>query len=528
MRILGRALHILGALGLGDGVRDGTFVDVGANIGTTTVTAMCSHGFARAVSCEPEPHNQQLLELNLVANDLERDVEICRAAVADRDGTVELLVNKVRSGGHEVHYSGQPVPDGSKAHAVIEVGQVALDSLASDGMLDSGNVTFLWIDAQGHEGHVLRGASSLTERGVPVVAEFFPEMMDRHGGLGYFMEVASERYTHYVHLHRARGKAAARFDVTPIAELARETERLLGGARVTDILLVSNPRSRPTHGGGPGRAIESQDRARNGYAERTLRDPATIPAPERRSFLRKAAAVTHLVAAEIEGATFLVRTSADAPERPVFVQRSHPRLERLDAVMAALDGLGIGAAARKRTFVEVRAGTGIATVAALRWHGFARALACEDDQSAYQVLRTSVAVNGLRDRVRALPVRLGGGEEVRLDDLVQRGLIDAGDAGLVWIEGPGPEHIVEGARTLLEAGPPLMLGLESGTTLDPLLEDGLVTTYTHFACIERKVSLAAPDGLLPMASLEAVVSDLATRSQKITYLLAVNELTSLS
>jgi FkbM family methyltransferase len=522
MRILGRALQILGALGLGDGVRDGTFVDVGANIGTTTVTAMCSHGFAHAVSCEPEPHNQQLLELNLVANGLERDVEICRAAVADRDGTVELLVNKVRSGGHEVHYSGEPVPDDHKAHAVIEVGQVALDSLASDGTLDPGNVSFLWIDAQGHEGHVLRGASSLTERGVPVVAEFFPEMMDRHGGLGYFMEVASERYTHFVHLHRARGKAAARFDVNAIAELARETERLLGGARVTDILLVSNPRSRPGHGGGPGRTIEPQARAQSGYPERTLRDPATIPAPERRSFLRKAAPVTHLVAAEIEGATFLVRTSADAPERPVFVQRSHPRLERLDAVMAALDGLGLGAAARERTFVEVRAGTGIATVAALRWHGFARALACEEDQSAYPVLRTSVAANGLRERVRALPVGLGG-EEVTLDDLVQRGLIEAGQAGLVWIEGPEPEHIVEGARTLLEAGPPLLLGLESGTTLDPLLEDGLATTYTHFVCIERKVSPAEPDWLLPMASLRGVLSD-----QKSTYLLAVNELPVLS
>src|SRR6266542_3534376 len=42
MRLLARALKILRTLGLDDGVRDGTFVDVGANIGTTTMTAMCS------------------------------------------------------------------------------------------------------------------------------------------------------------------------------------------------------------------------------------------------------------------------------------------------------------------------------------------------------------------------------------------------------------------------------------------------------------------------------------------------------
>ena len=96
---------------------------------------------------------------------------------------------------------------------------------------------------------------------------------------------------------------------------------------------------------------------------------------ERREFLtREARRFSPLVAAEIDGATFLVRTSPGAGERSLFTERSHPRLRRLARVMIALDELGLGAA-RRKTFVELGAGHGMATVAALAWHGFARALA---------------------------------------------------------------------------------------------------------------------------------------------------------
>jgi FkbM family methyltransferase len=489
MRLLARALKILGALGLDDGVRDGTFVDVGANIGTTTITAMCSHGFARAIACEPEPHNQGLLELNLVGNGLERDVEICRAAIGERDGTVQLRVNKFRSGGHEVHSSGRPVAGDSKAYELIDVDQVTLDSLAETGNLDPADVTFLWMDAQGHEGHVLRGASSLTDRGVPVVLELFPKMMAQHGGLGLFKGVVFDRYTHFVRAHRARGKVEARFDLTPIGELEQEIDRLLGGAKVTDVLLVRDPRSRPRLGGGPGRPVEARERVAREYGDRAVRDPSTASPAERQSFLNRASDLTSLVAAEIESATFLVRTSADALERPLFVERSHPRLELLGRTLATLDELGLGRGARDRTFLEVEAGVGIATVAAVRWCGFSRALACEADQSAYPTLKLNVAANDLRDRVRTLPVSVGGGGDVSLDDLVRRGLIASREVGLLWMDGAQSAGILHGARALLEAAPPLVCRSNAVASLED--------THTHFVRLDE-----AGTTLVPIDSLE--------------------------
>lgn len=48
-----------------------TFVDVGSNIGTSTIDALMHFGFSRAVCFEPDVKNRKLLRLNLLLNDLD-------------------------------------------------------------------------------------------------------------------------------------------------------------------------------------------------------------------------------------------------------------------------------------------------------------------------------------------------------------------------------------------------------------------------------------------------------------------------
>ena len=55
--------------------RGRSFVDVGANIGTTTIPALLSHGFETAVAIEPEPENVRVLRMNVLLNDLEDRVD---------------------------------------------------------------------------------------------------------------------------------------------------------------------------------------------------------------------------------------------------------------------------------------------------------------------------------------------------------------------------------------------------------------------------------------------------------------------
>jgi FkbM family methyltransferase len=149
-----------------------TFVDVGANIGTTTVGAMRRHGFARAVALEPEPHNFRTLRLNLVANDIESSVTAFQVAVSDREGEVELALSARSSGAHTLVEFG---PDG-RSDATLMVPAVTLDSLVREGVIEPETVGLVWVDAAGAEGFVFGGASALLERVVPIVMAVRPTM----------------------------------------------------------------------------------------------------------------------------------------------------------------------------------------------------------------------------------------------------------------------------------------------------------------------------------------------------------------
>jgi FkbM family methyltransferase len=167
---LARAVRLLNEHGL---CRPGsTFVDVGANIGTTTVRAIRRHGFARAVALEPEPGNFRILRLNLVANEIESNVTALQAAVSDREGEVELVLS-ARSGG--MHTLATLLPDG-KSDGTLTVPAVRLDGLVQGGVIEPDAVGLLWIDAHGAEGLVLAGAPVLLEGGVPIATAIRPAL----------------------------------------------------------------------------------------------------------------------------------------------------------------------------------------------------------------------------------------------------------------------------------------------------------------------------------------------------------------
>jgi FkbM family methyltransferase len=490
MKTLRRALAVLDAVG--NPVRRGTFLEVGANIGTTTVPALRSHGFKRAVACEPEPRNLFLLELNLVANRLEHDVEICRAAIGEADGEVELLVSERRGGVHEVRAGDSPLPRWTaNPWEAITVRRCALDTLADRGVFAPDDIGLMWMDAEGHEGHILKGAHCVTELGVPIVTELNPEKLGCHGGLDDLLEIARTCYTHFVRLRHLHGRSELRFDLDPTDRLGEEIEWLTDGSRHTDVLLIRDPRSRPAATARPRRpAPPHAARALPPDPTRPLREPDQIPVNEREAFVRQARPLTPLIATRLDGAMFIARTAAEADELSLFVNRSHPHLRLLEDALAALDELGLGEGCRRKTFVQASSGAGIATVAALCASGFARGFACEPDLWTYRVLKLNMTTNGLTERVRTLPVALDGessdAEPDSLDGLLRRGLIDAAGVGLLWITDGDVMRTLAGAADTLGHGPPLLLELEeqAGSELVDLLQ----TTHTHCVPIGEAAS----------------------------------------
>lgn len=163
MKFLKRAVSLLGEAGVT--LAGTTFVDVGANIGTTTVTAVRRHGFSRAVAIEAYSENLRTLRINVAANDVGGVVDVFGAAASDTEGEQVLILSDVSSGEHTI----DPSLPGSKRFARVTVRAVTLDGMVSRGEIDPARVGLLWLDVPRTETRALAGASTLLEAGVPVV-----------------------------------------------------------------------------------------------------------------------------------------------------------------------------------------------------------------------------------------------------------------------------------------------------------------------------------------------------------------------
>lgn len=206
-----------------------TFVDVGANIGTTCLP-MLARGFARrAIAIEPDPMNCRLLRINALLNEVENALTLHECAVGEAlDGKLVLERSPDNWGDHRVHVSDADGAFGEASRRLIEVSSTQLDSLVEH----DGSSMLLWMDTQGYEGHVLRGATALLERRVPLVAEFWPYGMKRAASFPHFC-AAVAGYRGFVDL--GAGDAGA---LRAIAELPALFAQLDASDSFTDVVLV--------------------------------------------------------------------------------------------------------------------------------------------------------------------------------------------------------------------------------------------------------------------------------------------------
>jgi FkbM family methyltransferase len=178
------------------------FVDIGANIGTATIQAIVHHGAHGAVAFEPDEDNLRLLHHNLLANGLTERVTVIQAAVTDTIGPVAFEHATNNSGDHRVRVARAAADDvfAESTRAVTTVPGVTLDSQVQTGALQLDRVALVSIDTQGHEAHVLAGASSLCASDIPVMLEFWPYGLRAAAGSDRLRDILVRSYDRYVDL----------------------------------------------------------------------------------------------------------------------------------------------------------------------------------------------------------------------------------------------------------------------------------------------------------------------------------------
>lgn len=219
---LTRALDALGVRSVD------TLLDVGANIGTTCIPAVSRGLSSTAIAIEPEPVNFALLAANVRVNGLQASVTCVHAAAgAAREGTVDLELATANFGDHRVASPLGPRPDRSRS---VSLPSVTLDDVAPAMAGDRG---LIWMDVQGYELQVLRGAVGLLERGVPVVMEFWPAALAEHHSFAEIRELLGS-WSSVVDL------GSCSLDPLNSGEIDRLLSELSRGGTQTDLLVLQS------------------------------------------------------------------------------------------------------------------------------------------------------------------------------------------------------------------------------------------------------------------------------------------------
>ncbi|MGH9264906.1 MAG: FkbM family methyltransferase [Acidimicrobiales bacterium] len=222
---------------LGFPVEGTTFVDIGANIGTSTVDALVNFGFGRAVCFEPDERSFRLLLANVALNGLEGRVQALPVALSSTDGPRLLETSSTNHGDNRLVVQGEQAQTNGHRD-VVGVQCRRFDALAEEGMIPLDDVGLIWLDAQGHEPFVLQGATRALEAGVPLVMEYAPAAMEDGGHLLDLEQLVQAHYTTVIDLHLLAAGLRSQA-VSAAADIGRLRDR--ADKEHTDLLVVRSP-----------------------------------------------------------------------------------------------------------------------------------------------------------------------------------------------------------------------------------------------------------------------------------------------
>jgi len=232
-------VEILKAQGKLQSSNEGYLIDIGANVGTVCIPFVREQVFRRALAFEPEPHNFSYLKRNIDQNGLSDRVLPFQAAMSATNGEIEFELCPENHGDHRVRLSGAPAPQYNHFHehdrSIIKVPVHTLDEMVASLDIASAEINLVWMDVQGHEGHIFQGAESLIAAGVPFVFEFWPYGLQSTGlDLDWFVDFVSSRFTH---LWDLKSPNPDRMPASHIRELSEALVRSGDAVAQTDLVV---------------------------------------------------------------------------------------------------------------------------------------------------------------------------------------------------------------------------------------------------------------------------------------------------
>jgi FkbM family methyltransferase len=162
-----------------DGRGGGTYLDIGANIGLTTIP-IARNGRVSCFAIEPEPTNYGYLECNVRKNCMHSNVQLLNLALFDRQTTIDFELSKQNGGDHRVRVTASAGSFDEQRREVIKVATQTLDSLLDPVAMRLPLAAK--IDTQGAECQVVGGGKTVLSRAELLAFEFWPYGIRRMEG----------------------------------------------------------------------------------------------------------------------------------------------------------------------------------------------------------------------------------------------------------------------------------------------------------------------------------------------------------
>jgi FkbM family methyltransferase len=228
-RLLHRELPLAEILRTRPFARGGVMIDIGANIGTTSIPRLLLGDVERVYGVEPDPANYACLQRTIADNGLTAHMLIDRVALGSIDGEADLLVAS-RMGRHRL------LAAGIKKSSTIRVPTMRLDAWAQRLGADLDRVRYVKCDTQGWEAHVLAGGPQLlARREIIWEMEICPPLLDAAGSS--LDDLCATLETHFDWFVDLRADDET-LDRQPSANLASAVRKAIAGPRnYTNVIL---------------------------------------------------------------------------------------------------------------------------------------------------------------------------------------------------------------------------------------------------------------------------------------------------
>jgi FkbM family methyltransferase len=211
----------------------GAMLDLGANVGRTSIPRVLLGDVHVVYAAEPEPTNYECLVSNVVEQGLRGYVLPDRAAMGATRGEVQLRRSKY-IGGHRV-LSGEAAARGDAETIAVPLWPV--DEWMARMGVSPEEVSFVKVDTQGSEVNVLRGARALlARRHVAWQMEVDPGLL-KHAGASVpeLLQLMRAHFSHFIDL----GAATPGRRVRETTELADAVAYVGADENKTDLLLYN-------------------------------------------------------------------------------------------------------------------------------------------------------------------------------------------------------------------------------------------------------------------------------------------------